>query len=1665
MKRAKLNKLSMKKVLLATVLLGSVMGTTIAYVGNTAYAAESYITGSQNTNQSWLVDDSTGWEYDIVDNDNTKCIIRPSATLTSLADVTIPESIKIPNKDNPEEFTEYTVVAIMSNAWKGNTTLKTVSLPDSVVELGDSAFEGCTNLTTIKGVEHVSILGKQVFKDCTSIASITLGDVDTLMYNTFENCTGLTEVKIGNINEILCDASWTGVVGSAVTANHTYGPFNGCTNLKKITLGNVAKATSQNISGGGSITGHDCTFAGLNSLETIVVGDYPEISQFSGLNNDNIKTIKFGNVGSIGNSKFSSPAGGGVEYYSILGKGLVSAEFEGVSELSQAAFKGLENLNYVDIGVVEEIPREAFSGCENLQHFDFSGVKSIGDYAFDGSGLLEVETGDLDRVGVNAFRNCKYLKTIKFGDIGELSNYSYVVAGTVYVSSFSGCKNLEYFECGDVSNIPEKALSGVSDKLTTVVVGDVDNVSNYAFSDNVNLEFFTCGTIGNINDTAFENTKISGLATVTLHNADGEGVKQTKVAKGTLATRMSAGKNGTKIFTGWYTDDGLTNPFTGVILGDMELYAGYIDEVYYVDGEGQRVGEGGSHTIKGQDELGVYLSSVPNGEVTYQWYWIKPGSNYGNGTGFTPPSRIHISGANDIKYTVADEYSGYAIGCYMISNGYQIDISDYANVTIDVDGEPSDNLPEIKLNGIRIYGDTRTEGGVLRTEVDPNAATGTYQWYRSDTVDGDYTPIEKATDSKYTITSDDIEKYIKVEFTGTEYSEGQKVESEPAYIYGEIKQLLDASIIDRSTQKKVGDTLEATAIASGYTGNVPSAYLTYQWYRDEKATGTFGEVTDTAIAIKGANESTYILTTEDIGMRIFVAITGKEDEGFTGTEVSEKISSNVAPTIATQVDAYRDNVSNNNSYLIGNTSGKIDTIWTAKLDVPEDVTVSYQWYRDSGAQTSGSVAKTANDFKNFDDEQIPSTAEAIPGANSSTYTSTAADVGYRLFLVVKGTGNTAYMSRTSSTKGVTTGSLAGQKIEGISNVGETLTMTTDYDEYFKDGDISYQWYRSTSKTSPANPNRGDSYEIEGAVNREYTITEEDIGNYIHCVVYSSNSANGWSPIKGYADITYGTEKVTANIKSATIEGIFKEGETLTISTTPDKADVSVSWYRNSELNDSSDEGWDLIETNDGEYTISSEDVGYYIKAVVTGQNGYTGEVTATPISKVATDSIEITSADFSDTDFLVGDTVSIVTNPSEADTDIKWYKATNSEGASLDYVGSGDSLELDDSLSGFYIIAKVTGINDYTGYFEVVSDKAVHKKQVESATLSHSGELIANQTTINLAVNPEGADVDIIWYRVKDNVPTEIQNGGTSYKVTDSDIGYQIKAVVTGKNLWEGTAEDITSEVVQAASEPSEDKTEIGNVALEGKPEVGETLEVVIEPEGATADIEWIKVKDGEETPIEGENGNSYVVKPEDEGYQIKVVVTGNGDYTGEKEFTSSVIRGEEAEEPSVNPGERIPTSHEHVDYTTIDTDDVYNGYDQGVEVYVSQGQDIAIRLPFKTVLDGTKGRENKADFEVEVRANISGSDNIKVVPETDFVMTTVGKKPINGTVEIDQVEYNIAKDGEDELSAGKVVNGKVSVENLSAGHWEGDFDWEIKVEGLKINDSEEGTDDIEVQP
>ena len=55
------------------------------------------------------------------------------------------------------------------------TSLASVSIPNSVMEIGDGAFFGCTSLASVSIPESVKRIGEGAFGGCTSLAEIRFG--------------------------------------------------------------------------------------------------------------------------------------------------------------------------------------------------------------------------------------------------------------------------------------------------------------------------------------------------------------------------------------------------------------------------------------------------------------------------------------------------------------------------------------------------------------------------------------------------------------------------------------------------------------------------------------------------------------------------------------------------------------------------------------------------------------------------------------------------------------------------------------------------------------------------------------------------------------------------------------------------------------------------------------------------------------------------------------------------------------------------------------------------------------------------------------------------------------------------------------------------------------------------------------------------------------------------------------------------------------------------------------------------------------------------------------------------------------------------------------------------------------------------------------------------
>ena len=78
-------------------------------------------------------------------------------------------------------------------------TKTSVTLPNTVTEIGDFAFECCSNLESITIPNGVTSIGKNAFRSCTSLSSVTLGTgVLSIRENAFKLCTSLLTVSVNS---------------------------------------------------------------------------------------------------------------------------------------------------------------------------------------------------------------------------------------------------------------------------------------------------------------------------------------------------------------------------------------------------------------------------------------------------------------------------------------------------------------------------------------------------------------------------------------------------------------------------------------------------------------------------------------------------------------------------------------------------------------------------------------------------------------------------------------------------------------------------------------------------------------------------------------------------------------------------------------------------------------------------------------------------------------------------------------------------------------------------------------------------------------------------------------------------------------------------------------------------------------------------------------------------------------------------------------------------------------------------------------------------------------------------------------------------------------------------------------------------------------------------
>lgn len=169
------------------------------------------------------------------------------------------------------------LTSIGNSAFKGDESLTSVTIPNSVQSIGEYAFGYCSGLTTVNIPTSLTSLGEWAFYDCSSLTGSVVipTGVTSIGENTFNGCSGITSVSVlGNVSSI-------GV-----------GAFRGCTSITSLTIPHTVSIGAYAFKDCTRITG-DLSFGGVGAeigqyafnycsgLTSLEISDFSLIDEFA----------------------------------------------------------------------------------------------------------------------------------------------------------------------------------------------------------------------------------------------------------------------------------------------------------------------------------------------------------------------------------------------------------------------------------------------------------------------------------------------------------------------------------------------------------------------------------------------------------------------------------------------------------------------------------------------------------------------------------------------------------------------------------------------------------------------------------------------------------------------------------------------------------------------------------------------------------------------------------------------------------------------------------------------------------------------------------------------------------------------------------------------------------------------------------------------------------------------------------------------------------------------------------------------------------------------------------------------------------------------------------------------------------------------------------------
>ncbi|MBE5763431.1 MAG: hypothetical protein E7338_04335 [Clostridiales bacterium] len=451
----------------------------------------------------------------IVINGELKLVLSVSDMLSDSSITSIGEGALTNVTSTTLDLSSMNLTRIEVNAFKGNKTIRRITLPSTIEYIGQSAFEGCTALQVVniqKTTDQELEIASRAFYN-TAIATIDLTGIKTTFGDyVFAKDSRLSSINLGIVQKM-------GKYTFAASSNLTRAIYeNGSIDLGDYTFAPITmdsktyyhQALRQVVvpSSITKINGYVFAYCDKLSNESMDLANVEEVGEYAFVNCLRMNYVQLPKVTKLGYAAFAQS--GVVEVY------LNNAMQTGTLEIGELAFYKCGTLEsvYIPSGANVEVTlfRGAFYNCKNLTEINFNNVVSIGDYAFTDDEKLEQAIMPICKsIGYAAFADCESLATVQFNSIEEIGSLSFYNTKVSDLTIPNTIKTIDEAAFTDTEiNILINSDQDYSQAKIKLDTKDGKNVLYRVLDDGTYMLIYYPQTINSVSYTVIDNTSAIG---------------------------------------------------------------------------------------------------------------------------------------------------------------------------------------------------------------------------------------------------------------------------------------------------------------------------------------------------------------------------------------------------------------------------------------------------------------------------------------------------------------------------------------------------------------------------------------------------------------------------------------------------------------------------------------------------------------------------------------------------------------------------------------------------------------------------------------------------------------------------------------------------------------------------------------------------------------------------------------------------------------------------------------------------------------------------------------------------------------------------------------------------------------------------------------------------